>query len=602
MAKSRREDKPNSTKPEGSRRRRREPPAPPARGWVPTAAGIRETVEIGVTVLIFALLLRAFDVEAFVVPTGSMAPTLMGRHKDVQCPQCKYPYQVGASEEMSESGEPTGNRTIAGTCPLCRFTADLSPNNTLDRDYPSYNGDRLLVGKFSYHVRDPERWDIAVFRYPLNAPVNYIKRLVGLPNETLRIQYGDLWVKPDGADAFVVARKPPRKILAMMQPVYDNDYTVPALVQKGLPMRWAPVEADRQPGAWTTAQDLKSFHTDGTAPEEVWLGYRHLVPSYEDWAHLVGAAPAPPERPKPQLISDMTAYDTHQVWPSGDSVGAPPALPRGLGPLPTPWLLGVNWVGDLVLECELDVAAPSGDILMDLVQGGRHFLCRLDVAQGTVELSIRGVQGFRATSSSGMRGPGKHSVRSANVDRQLLLWLDGRLVAFDGPTTYDAAVDTTVPGADDLIPVRIGSRGAAVRASHLRIFRDIYYVAQKVRHRDERVDIYSDLEPSVAGSLLDYAAPERAAQFLSSPAEWSVFGSRRSVEFKLQKDQYFMLGDNSTGSKDSRLWDPTLYYVRRDLLIGGAIFVYWPHSWDRIPGTGIWLPMFPNFARMRLVR
>ena len=34
----------------------------------------------------------------------------------------------------------------------------------------------------------------------------------------------------------------------------------------------------------------------------------------------------------------------------------------------------------------------------------------------------------------------------------------------------------------------------------------------------------------------------------------------------------------------------------RDLLIGKALFIYWPHSWDQIPGTKIPLPFFPNFA------
>ena len=39
----------------------------------------------------------------------------------------------------------TGYRVIAGTCPMCRFTADLASENTLGRSYPSYNGDRILA-------------------------------------------------------------------------------------------------------------------------------------------------------------------------------------------------------------------------------------------------------------------------------------------------------------------------------------------------------------------------------------------------------------------------------------------------------------------------
>ncbi len=78
-------------------------------------------------------------------------------------------------------------------------------------------------------------------------------------------------------------------------------------------------------------------------------------------------------------------------------------------------------------------------------------------------------------------------------------------------------------------------------------------------------------------------------------------------------DEFLMLGDNSAESKDSRLWeeDPdTPFYVRRELLKGKAVWIYWPHSWDRVPGSdkmasfpnGIWFPLFPNFSRMGFVR
>ena len=63
---------------------------------------IRDFVEQIVVAIILAILIRGFDAEAFVIPTGSMAPTLMGRHKEVTCPQCGYVYAVNASEETED--------------------------------------------------------------------------------------------------------------------------------------------------------------------------------------------------------------------------------------------------------------------------------------------------------------------------------------------------------------------------------------------------------------------------------------------------------------------------------------------------------------------
>ena len=47
---------------------------------------------------------------------------------------------------------------------------------------------------------------------------------------------------------------------------------------------------------------------------------------------------------------------------------------------------------------------------------------------------------------------------------------------------------------------------------------------------------------------------------------------------------------------------PSGPYLDRRLLIGKALCVYWPHSWNQIPGTPIPFPLFPNIADMRLVR
>ena len=82
--------------------------------------GHRDTVEAIVVAFILALVVRGFEAQAFVIPTGSMAPTLMGRHKELTCPQCGFVYTVNASHEV-EGGSPAP--VYSGICTNCRYQA-----------------------------------------------------------------------------------------------------------------------------------------------------------------------------------------------------------------------------------------------------------------------------------------------------------------------------------------------------------------------------------------------------------------------------------------------------------------------------------------------
>ncbi len=54
--------------------------------------------------------------------------------------------------------------------------------------------DRVLVNKFLYRFRPPQRGDVIVLRYPLNQQRNYIKRIIGLSGETLQLKDGKLYI------------------------------------------------------------------------------------------------------------------------------------------------------------------------------------------------------------------------------------------------------------------------------------------------------------------------------------------------------------------------------------------------------------------------
>lgn len=56
------------------------------------------------------------------------------------------------------------------------------------------NGDNLLVDKLTYRFRDPERYEIVVFPYKYEENVYYIKRIIGLPGETIQILDGYVYI------------------------------------------------------------------------------------------------------------------------------------------------------------------------------------------------------------------------------------------------------------------------------------------------------------------------------------------------------------------------------------------------------------------------
>jgi len=549
------------------------------RRHLPSQAGVRETVESIAVAFILAFLFRTFEAEAFVIPTGSMAPTLMGRHKDITCPVCGYAFQVSASDEVDSTTNVSrgqNHRIVGATCPMCRYTMYMGPDNPQRKSYPSYKGDRILVSKFSYEFAEPQRWDVAVFKYPGGAKTNFIKRLVGLPGETLRISHGDILVRDDkgGDGEFEIARKLPDKLLAMLQPVYDNDFT-PTISQYGWPRRWGPIDPAAE-AAWQS-EDGAAYRTDGAAEGEAWIRYEHRVPTGRDWHRRIRTDVAPPVAR--QLISDFCGYNTGR---EADKPG--PDLDA----------FGLHWVGDLAVELAADVQSDTGRLVLELVEGGRRMQCAFDLATGKATLSIDGRSDFGPTAETAVKGPGEHRLRFANIDDQLQLWIDNRLVEFDAPTTYPR-LGNTMPTEADLAPVGIATDGAAVNVSHLKVLRDIYYIAM-------RPGMFENGRPVV---ITDFPRePAEAYEALSDPERWGMLSGAREVEFTLGEDQFFALGDNSAKSKDGRLWeaDGFEHFVHRELLTGKALFIYWPHSWNRIPGTPIPFPMFPNFERMELVR
>ena len=60
------------------------------------------------------------------------------------------------------------------------------------------NGDYLIVDELSYRLREPQRGEVIVFKYPGNLSQRYIKRIIGLPGETIDIKEGEIVISSQG--------------------------------------------------------------------------------------------------------------------------------------------------------------------------------------------------------------------------------------------------------------------------------------------------------------------------------------------------------------------------------------------------------------------
>ncbi|HWE38290.1 MAG TPA: signal peptidase I [Isosphaeraceae bacterium] len=458
-------------------------PAPVPEVPRPRPSASRPTAEFLVVLLLSVLLFRTFAAEAYIVPTGSMAPTLMGMHREVTCPDCRMRFAVGM-DEQGRSG-----RAICPNCGAEGIDEGLSSER---------NGDRLLVQKYLFDWRPPRRWEVAVFQNPGDPSQAYVKRVVALPGESVLIDGGDVVI--DGR----VARKSLAEQRAMRILVYDHDFQPRDIARYP---RWScrvDRGGNRLASAWKPEGTAFVHQADRNEHGRVdWLEYRHWDPDRG------GYGP----------VRDFTPYNGGEVR-------------------------GENRVDDLMLAAHVRLDPESEGLALRLRSGSDTFVVTLANSESAAPVIRRlgpGRTERRITPVDPVVGP-----LAAARDRPVLVeasLMDRRLtVAIDGVPLFEPIdYDDPAPGQGPwpwLSPLALGAIGeGGAEVSGLRVYRDVYYTS------------------ALAGALR------------------RPFGVE--VPYRLGRGEYFVLGDNSPVSNDSRFWAVSPV-VREELLLGKPFLVHLP--------------------------
>jgi signal peptidase I len=143
-------------------------------------SSLRSICRLAVGVFLVALVMHTWLLMGLVVPVtvagSSMAPTLNGPHLEYRCDGCQQLFSVGLDQTSAE---------MAAECPSCGRLSEKVVSHAL-------TGDRLLVDRMAFAFRSPRRWEVVVFRSPTDESELCVKRIVGLPGETVALASGEL--------------------------------------------------------------------------------------------------------------------------------------------------------------------------------------------------------------------------------------------------------------------------------------------------------------------------------------------------------------------------------------------------------------------------
>ena len=536
---------------------------------------IKETLESVVMAFVLAFVFRAYVVEAFVIPTGSMAPTLLGAHLEVVCPECGYHFTCDWPQHSKDRvGDdwvpmPLTQGTLA-QCPMCHYGTFFRKGTRPKA------GDRILVHKYIYSLSEPRRCDVVVFKNPSRPDQNYIKRLMGLPGERLWIIDGNIYVQPltdqgeaDGPWRIVRKADRPKVQRAVWQPIYNSSYVpldggVGPEDNAGAP-RWQVPWLAAEPEQW----DLAGRY-----------GYRHKVAGAGalrfDFKRSENDGPGQYaynqfSLVRPEPIEDVRVAASFVPDDEGLSIALSTTIRSPTSARPGAILVPVIGRIDSQGQCEIEMVDPT-----------------------TGERQVRTTVDGNPPSRHPLPAGRATTVELWYVDQEASLWVDGScVVRWQFELDIDIVKNRPFPDRGPKLQrpsIRIEVDGPATTLHRVQIDRDLYYSSQA---------------ESSDGKAMLVKTMDRGGRLLEARGDY----------IELEADQFFCLGDNSPRSLDGRYWterdlDPWIRtrllahnrqqtgVVPRKLMMGRAFFVYFPPPYSLRPDT---IGFVPNFGDLRFI-